>query len=101
MSCLLCTDGCKWCQPPPSSWPSWFKPSKHALAHQERVRKGLHPLGFMLSDLKETCGTCANRYVVRMSGSYHNCRKVRHTGGPGTDVRMKWQACEHWEKTDG
>jgi len=96
MACLYCTDGCQWCEPAEAGWPPWFTPAsvKH---HRTNVLSGLHPFGFRLGPEDQTCGRCAHRYVARMAGSYHNCRKIRRTGGPGTDVRMRWRACEHFE----
>ena len=48
----------------------------------------------------ETCGTC--QHITRIE--YHDkryvkCGLMKHewTHGPGTDIRVKWEACEHWE----
>jgi len=99
MACLLCKDGCCWCGPTTDPvWPKWFTPSKYSKAHQKAVRKGLHPLGFKLRPEGGTCRSCAHRYRVVLSRVYHNCRKVVRTGGLGTDVRLKWAACEHWKE---
>lgn len=28
---------------------------------------------------------------------YWKCGLVKATGGPGTDIRLKWAACSRWE----
>jgi hypothetical protein len=32
----------------------------------------------------------------RFSKVYIKCAKSKQTGGPATDIRMKWRGCEHW-----
>ena len=45
----------------------------------------------------ETCGTCKHCWARRMSKRYYKCGLVRSTGGPKTDIRLKWAACSRWE----
>jgi len=50
---------------------------------------------------RETCGTCEDDYCVAYAKRYHKCRLVKATGGPGTDIRLKWAACSRFEKRKG
>lgn len=81
----------------------WFRagsttPFKHAAS----VGRGLHPFGLPLSTWPgATCGNCQHA-VSRESRSrkvFHKCGLDRHlwTGGPGSDLRLKWRACHRWE----
>ena len=45
----------------------------------------------------ETCKTCKHAYFHRGSKRYYKCDLVRATGGPATDIRLKWPACARWE----
>lgn len=41
------------------------------------------------------CGDCVHHRVKRMANDYHKC-DIWHkklTGGPGTDIRVRWRAC--------
>lgn len=47
----------------------------------------------------ETCGTCQHFCRLRYHDKrYLKCGLMKHawTHGPGTDIRAKWEACEHW-----
>lgn len=47
----------------------------------------------------ETCGTCGNAYGIRSCGKiYYKCALVKATNGIGTDIRLKWAACNRWKK---
>ena len=46
----------------------------------------------------ETCKTCAHSYSRSMAKRYYKCELVRATGGPATDIRLKWPACSRWER---
>ena len=48
------------------------------------------------------CGNCANlAYNEMRSGKrFYKCGLVKPTNGPGTDVRLKWSACQFWEKIE-
>lgn len=87
--------------------PAWFVAGSTTPAeHIMRVRGGLHPTGYPLlqGNPEARCGNCA--FVDYSSGAntYWKCGLDRHkwTGGPGTDIRKKWAACNRWiENTDG
>jgi len=84
----------------PSEDPPWFTAGKNTPAtHIRNVRKGLHPLGFaLLGKAGARCGNCENLYRRLWIRGYIKCRKTIATHGPGTDVRKKWAACEHWKE---
>lgn len=49
----------------------------------------------------ETCGTCRHAYNSGSSSkSYYKCQLVKPTRGIGTDIRLKWAACNRWGKAD-
>ena len=64
------------------------------------IAVGRHPLGQPLREpAGETCGSCVHaegfRYRRR---TYWKCPTVGGlTHGPGTDLRLKWPACNRWE----
>jgi len=63
----------------------------------QRLAQGLHPLGHAkLAGINETCGTCSHVRIRQRSGRYIKCNQVPMTGGPASDVRLKWPACTHW-----
>lgn len=48
----------------------------------------------------ESCRSCKFRCTVCMGGkNWHKCGLLKHrwTSGPGTDIRLKSPACEHWK----
>lgn len=45
----------------------------------------------------ETCRTCAHSRFIKFAKTYHKCALVKTTGGPGTDIRLKWAACSRWQ----
>ncbi len=49
----------------------------------------------------ETCGTCLHALLTRSRGGsrFYKCGVMRAhwTSGAGTDIRLKWPACSHWE----
>jgi hypothetical protein len=49
----------------------------------------------------ETCGSCAHLQVHQHSRRYYKCGLVANTGGPGTDIRLRWPACTLWERPRG
>lgn len=82
----------------PRPWPDWYTVNKHA-AHQNRnVSMGKHPMGLRLKGGPETCGTCAHLRSNEFTSTYYKCDLHKNTGGPATDIRKKWPACEKWEK---
>lgn len=48
----------------------------------------------------ETCRTCKHAYCVSYAKTYWKCGLVKATGGPGTDIRLKWAACSRWVKKE-
>lgn len=103
--CLLCplgADSCVHCAPiGPSdgpSYPDWYKPSKISTTHNKRVQRGFHPMGWKLSDDAEsTCGKCKHVYN---GGRFKKCQLMKHrwTCGEGTDLRLGWRGCNHFER---
>ena len=81
-------------------FPSWYTPSKNR-SHLEgsRVLRGLHPTGDPLGPESETCGSCAHRVTRGYGSKYHKCSLRPITGGPATDIRIKWRACARWSAT--
>lgn len=66
------------------------KRRRNTMAKGNAAPRGSGPAG-------ETCGTCANAYCLNYSKRYWKCRLVKATGGPATDIRLKWAACSRWE----
>ncbi len=69
-------------------------------AHMMAV--GQHPMGGRLRDpAGESCGSCAHATArnERSESTFWKCGLMRKawTSGPGTDIRLKWPACERWE----
>lgn len=68
----------------------------------DMIAAGVHPItGARLLDqddpVTKTCGNCANHgRQGGVAGTYHKCR-LNNTGGPKTDLRVGWPACEKWE----
>ncbi|MCP4244239.1 MAG: hypothetical protein GY772_27145 [bacterium] len=95
--CLLCDDGCKWCEP--VTPPEWFDAGTKT--QRERVARGGHPLGGPLHrDEALRCQGCRHVVRRRRSSTYIKCGLREHTRGPGTDVRLKWRACSLYEAID-
>lgn len=71
---------------------------RRTLRAEGRLAAGVHPMTRVpLANNGESCGTCAN--LERHGGgnrSYFKCGLVANTSGPGTDIRMKWPACNLW-----
>ena len=80
-------------------WPDWFTPSRQAPKQARAVMQGRHPMGLRLAGNGETCGTCAFRKDKRFARGYQKCTKTRQSASQATDIRLKWPACELWEKT--
>jgi len=72
-------------------------------AKRERmVALGRHPTGRALAGEDHPghghrCGDCAHHYVRQLAGRYHKCRLIPATGGPASDIRVRWPACDAWE----
>lgn len=64
------------------------------------IAAGIHPLTkrpLLPAARGLRCTDCHHQYDVLMANTYHKCELVEATGGPGTDVRMKWPACDGFE----
>jgi hypothetical protein len=76
------------------------KLSKHSRLHiiMRRLATDQHPLGHArLAHNGETCATCSHRRMNDMrAGRYWKCNQVPMTGGPASDIRLKWPACVRW-----
>jgi hypothetical protein len=87
-------DCCPWIPP------AFRKTSKHSRLHivARRLAQGLHPLGHArLAGNGQTCGTCSHRRLNDLrAGRYWKCNQVPMTGGPASDVRLKYPACMLW-----
>lgn len=48
----------------------------------------------------ETCGSCRHHVVVSKGKRYHKCGLARGlwTGGRGSDILVRAEACSKWEK---
>ena len=63
------------------------EPFNNRLAVKYRLRPG--PEG-------KRCKDCAHHYTNEFANIYHKCDQVPATRGPGTDIRVGWQACERF-----
>lgn len=99
--CLYCESGCRWCQPEAFVFPDWFTATRTNRTQAEHVMKGRHPTGRPLHEVEAlTCGTCVHVTRKHFSGTYIKCATWKDTGGPATDIRLRWRACEEWEVKD-
>lgn len=65
-----------------------------------RIRAGVHPATGLSLRGEGTCGEC--RHAVQVGHNtrrYWKCDLVKITRGAGTDIRLKWPACEKFEAT--
>lgn len=83
--------------PEPPAYPSWYTPSKERHTANTNVVAGRHPMGHRLAEGRESCGTCLHIIRKQFGKTYLKCAVSRMTGGPATDVRAKWPACENWK----
>lgn len=68
-----------------------------------RIERGVHPHNGMplRQPPGETCGSCKHHYAKRYSKTFHKCDFTNDTGGPATDIRVRWPACSKWEAKEG
>lgn len=48
----------------------------------------------------ETCRTCIHAAKIQYhDNAYHKCDLMKNlwTHGPGSDIKLKWEACDKWE----
>ena len=77
---------------PTKTWPDWFTIGTSApLAFSQRVARGRHPLGAELGPEDKKCRHCVNAVKMR---KWWKCRLVRVSSSPGSDLRLKWRACQ-------
>jgi hypothetical protein len=63
-----------------------------------RIKAGVHPATGLSLRGEGTCGECAHAVQVgHNTRTYWKCDLVRITRGAGTDIRLKWPACEKFE----
>ena len=50
----------------------------------------------------ETCKTCKHCGYRQLANRYYKCDLMskQWTGGAGTDIKLRWAACEKWERTE-
>jgi hypothetical protein len=56
-----------------------------------------HPIGLAFGPARETCGTCAWRYVGGRGAPVERCRQTAGEVGDGERVHAALRACEKWE----
>lgn len=78
-----------------SLW-GWDVPMKPTKAKRGQPKGNAAPIGS--GPKGETCRTCAHSCFIKFAKTYWKCDLVQHTGGPGTDIRLKWAACSRFEK---
>ena len=104
MSCLFCQVGActKVCKPPGerSGWSGRFGRLKGVRVLL--VRRGLHPTGFPAGPEDKTCGDCEHLTRIVRSKTYLKCGLDREswTHGTGTDLRVRWPACERFTEKE-
>jgi hypothetical protein len=84
-------------------------PDGPAMTPAERARlfrKPPSPRGYFAAPgtgpAGETCGSCRYHAIIEHANRYHKCdrMRLRWTGGPGTDIRVRSPACRGWEEQD-
>jgi hypothetical protein len=84
----------------PADRSRWHEDYKHRQARL--LRDGKHPMnGLPLRAEGGTCGDCAHLVRKKWAGTYFKCRKGDNTNGSATDIRLRWPACEMWERETG
>ena len=48
----------------------------------------------------KTCKDCSRLYARRFSKTYYKCELRRCTCGPGTDHRVRWNACAKFQEEE-
>jgi len=75
--------------------PEWFQGGTRS--QKGNVARGLHPLGSPLLGIPgHTCGSCV--HAGKTARGHKKCR-INHTHGAATDIRWKWAACMHYERS--
>lgn len=88
---------CAFCAPETAA-PAWFRGG--TATQRRRALQGRHPLnGLRLLDepAGKTCGDCAHLRGREWTRTYYKCALMKNTGGPATDTRVSWPACERFQ----
>jgi hypothetical protein len=62
---------------------------RRTLRNQSWLDRGIHPVSRRALRGEGTCGECDH---CKRQGRYVKC-DLNSTGGPATDIRLKWPAC--------
>ena len=73
----------------------WDQPMQPRKAKRGQPKGNAAPIGS--GPAGETCGTCKHATCREFAKRYWKCGLVKATGGPGTDIRLKWAACSRWQ----
>ena len=73
---------------------------RRTASRKASLERGIHPLTrlpLLNAGWGFTCGDC-DHHVVNggHAKTYHKCDTVYMTGGPGTDIRVGWPACQRF-----
>lgn len=76
--------------------------ARRTIRNRQLIANGTHPVTRLrLVDNGQTCGNCVHSGAQGgVAGTYYKCgaQNGRYiTGGPATDIRLKWPACVLWE----
>lgn len=44
------------------------------------------------------CKTCSHLFYKRFANKYYKCELRKNTGGPATDHRVNWDACNKYQE---
>lgn len=71
---------------------------RRTIRRRQLLAAGTHPTTkrALRTPAGETCGSCANLVEHRLGRTYWKCGAIPLTGGPATDVRLSWPACNLW-----
>lgn len=73
---------------------------KLTLRNNQSIANGVHPVSRRpITGNGETCGSCSHHFSHSRNKTYHKC-DLNVTGGPGTDIRVSWPACDAWAACD-
>ena len=75
--------------------------AKRTKRNNEAIQAGVHPVtgGGTFPDIG-TCGDCAHAVAHTRNRTWWKCSKFAITHGPGTDIRLKWPACNYYDHDD-
>lgn len=76
----------------------WDQPMRPTKAKRRQPKGNPSPIGS--GPAGETCRTCVHSYCRSFAKTYWKCARTKATSGPGSDIRLKWQACSQWQKKE-